>query len=178
MKKAFSLLEFVIVIAIAAVLFLVVTGFLITVVSQNNKATVDSEVRNEANYLLDQVVKDVRKSKCECAAANSIALYGVSSCANQCTGGVGPTPYASYSVSSFNLLKNSVAINSTTVKVRKCTDGCACGAQTAGFVIGPTPTPPSGRVYDITLNLTQSKNDPRSDFCGKVTVRQIVAPRN
>ena len=174
MKKAFSLLELVIVIAISAILFLVVTGFLITVVSQNNKVTVDSEVRNEANFLLDQIVKDIRKSKCECTTANSIALYGVSSCASQCAGGAGPTPYASYSVSSYNLLKNSVTINSSGVKVRYCSDNCICAAPALGLVIGSTP----GRVYDVTLNINQAKDNPRSDFCGKVTVQQTVTPRN
>lgn len=171
MKKSFSLIELMIVIAISSLILLVVTNFLIMTVQQNNKISIENEIRNEANTLLDQMAKDIRQSKCECVTATSIRLYGVSNC-GACNGTV-PTPYAAYSVNASNdFLKNSVVKNSAGIKARSCAD-CGCLVPTPGLIVAA-----AGRAYTVNLSFTQAGNSPRSDFCGKVTVQQTVKPRN
>lgn len=180
MKKAFSLIELTIVMGIASVLMLAAVTFLIEVVRQNNKITIENEIRSEGNFLMDQIVSDIRKSSCIITPdTNSLRLYSASDCSSS-------SMFASYIVSSdqnFSLLKSSgeaepdVKINSDQVKIRSCST-CNCTVPAPGFIIGVTSAPPQRPIYDVTLNLTQSKNNPRSDFCGKITIKETVKPRN
>lgn len=181
MKKAFSLIELTIVVAITAVMLMAVTNYLISAVRNNNQVTIENEVRSEANSIMDQLAKDIRVSRCEClsTAQSRLLLYGTVGCdtAAACpTPAVGtPTPFAAYNISAdgnLKLLRNEVPISSNRVWVRACTD-CICGSPGAGLAITA-----SSRVYNINLSLTQSKTNPRSDFCGKVTLNQVVSPRN
>jgi prepilin-type N-terminal cleavage/methylation domain-containing protein len=172
MKKGFSLIELMVVIGLAALLLMVTTNFLIFTIQRNNQATIENEVRNEANSLLDTLGKDIRNSSCECMTGNSISLYGSSGCV--CAGG-GPTPYAVYSVdSAFSLTKNASKISSNAVKVQNC-PVCSTTCN-PGFVISTPAT--FSRVYAISLSLRQAADNPRSDFCGKVQVQQTFKPRN
>lgn len=175
MVRGFSLVELIVVITIIVVLLLVTSNFLISVLRQNNEININNEIRNEANRLVDQISTDLRSSKCETIGTlngNSIlSLYNVSDCLSG-----GPTPFAIYSINgSLNMLKGTSVLNSNIVKIRNCTT-CACTSSSAGFVV--TETLPSSRVYDISLSLTQSKNNPRADFCGKITTQKTISPRN
>jgi prepilin-type N-terminal cleavage/methylation domain-containing protein len=177
MKKGFSLIELMVVIAIASILLMVTANFLIFTIQRNNQASIENEVRNEANSLLDSVGKDIRNSSCECVSANSISLFGTSGCEDVCLGNPGPTPYAIYSLdeTSYALKRNDLDMSSNAIKVRNCT-GCTTTNCSDGFVIS-TPAINS-REYTINLYLRQAKDNPRSDFCGKVQVQDTFTPRN
>lgn len=178
MKKSFSLVELIVVITIIVLLLLVTSNFLISVLRQNNEINISNEIRSEANRLMDQISTDLRSSKCETLVNNPdinpnsiISLYSTSDC--------GATPFATYQVSTDGFLSllnisNSV-LNSNSVKIRNCTT-CACTSQSAGFVVSETPV--GSRVYNVSLSLTQAKNNPRADFCGKITTQKTVSPRN
>jgi len=186
MKKAFTLIELMVVVAITSILLVVVTNFFISIIQSNNKARIENELRNEANVLTDQIAKDLRTSKCECLSfdtnSNSkLFLYGSDSCPSNDGDGncptpiLGPTPYAIYEVSDSNkFFHNLSQISSDDVYVRACGDtGCTCNVPTPGFQVTGT-----NRLYKINLNLTQARDDARADFCGKIQTEQIVKPRN
>jgi prepilin-type N-terminal cleavage/methylation domain-containing protein len=176
-KKGFTLIELMVVIALASVLLMVTANFLIFAIQRNNSASIENEVRNEANSLLDTIGKDVRNSSCEVMPDSSqIYLYGNQNCAI----GVGPTPYAIYSIdpdpTKRALLRNGLKLSSDSVKVQNCTT-CSCAVVTdSGFLI--TKSSPSVRSYSFQLTLRQGKDNPRSDFCGRVQVKQTFVPRN
>lgn len=173
LKPSFSLIEIVIVMMIMSILMLIVVNFLINSVRQSNQLNVGTEIRNEANLLIDKITSDVHLSRCECVSNNVLQLYGVVGCPTDasCTI-VGPTPYATYRVSSLRLQRNSVVISSDNVKVQRCTSCSSCPG--AGFVVQPTP----GRTYDVTLYVRQADDNPRSDFCGRTQIKQVLRPRN
>lgn len=178
MKKSFSLIELIVVMTIFVVLLFVVSNFLISVLQQNNEISISNEVRNEANRLMDQVTTDLRSSKCETVASdvdgNSIvSLFNVSDCTS-----VGAVPFAIYRVDSssdLNLTKNNSILNSNTVKIRNCSV-CSCATPLPGFVV--TETAVGSRVYNVSVSLTQARDNPRADFCGKITTQKTVSPRN
>jgi prepilin-type N-terminal cleavage/methylation domain-containing protein len=184
MKKGFSLIELMVVIALASILLLVTANFLIFSIQRNNQATIENEVRNEANYLLDSMGKDIRNSSCECYTSNSIYLFGSSNCDQNFCKTVGatpspgsPTPYAKYAINSgrFVLQRNDVDVNSNLVNVQRC-DTCLTDLSCVnGLIISSLS---SSRVYLIDLNLRQSRDNPRSDYCGRVEVKQTFKPRN
>ncbi len=168
MKKAFSLIELMVVIAVSATLMLVTANFLISTIRQNNQVTIENEIRNEGNFLMEQIISDIRKSACVTPGVNSIYLSQLRDCSSGTV----------YSVSNNNLTKNSVVINSGKVKVRSC-GPCACNNSTPGLIIEEAPVVSGQKpIYDVTLNLTQAKDSPRSDFCGKITIKESVQPRN
>lgn len=174
MKKGFTLLELMVVIAIGAILLLVTADFLIFAIQRNNQITIENTVRNEANLLMDDLARDIRNSSCECATANSISLFNNSGCSSYCSGG--GSPYAVYTIdASKHLLRNSTILSSNAVKLEICsTCDCLVG-PTPGLIITPAP---SGRSYLVTMSLRQALDNPRSDFCGKVQIQQTIKPRN
>lgn len=176
MKKGFTLLELMVVIAIGAILLLVTADFLIFAIQRNNQITIESNVRNEANLLMDGLARDIRNSSCECATANSISLFNSSGCSSYCSGG--GSPYAVYTIdASKHLLRNSIILSSNAVKLEICsTCDCLAGPPTPGLIIA-TPAP-SSRSYLVTMSLRQAADNPRSDFCGKVQIQQTIKPRN
>ena len=179
MKKGFSLIELMVVVAISAILLLVVTDFLIFTIQRNNQVTIENQVRGEANSIMDSVARDIRSSSCECLGedSNSIRLYESSSC--DCTNVTGPTPYAAYSISSDSLLqiqKNLTALSSNSVKAEYCSTCNNCSNSTSGLIISQPDS--AVRSYVVTLSLRQAQDNPRSDFCGKVQIQQRISPRN
>lgn len=176
MKKGFSLLELIVVVALSSILLLAAANFLAFSIQRNNQITVENSVRSEATSLIDTVSRDVRKSSCECYSADSLSLFENAGCETYCASGVGPTPYAVYQVSgSQDFLRNSTVISGSSVRVRSCLD-CSCQTFSPGFTVSKPDA--LVRAYVIAISLTQARNNPRSDFCGKVSVKQTVRPRN
>lgn len=177
MVRGFSLIELIVVTTILVVLLLVASNFLITVLQQNNEISISNEVRNEVNRLMDQITTDLRSSKCEVIGSannnSTLSLFDASDCTS-----AGAVPFAIYRVDSssdLNLTKNTSTLNSNSVKIRSCTT-CACTSQSAGFVVSETAV--GSRVYNISLSLTQARDNPRADFCGKITTQKTISPRN
>jgi prepilin-type N-terminal cleavage/methylation domain-containing protein len=169
MKKAFTLVELMIVIFIMSGLLLGTSMILITIIAQNNQVNIRNDVRNEANIIIGLMVNDIRASRCENVGSNWIDLYSEAGVQNACSG----TYFARYRMSGYNLNRNGTTINSGKTWIRYCT-GCSLTGCSSGLDITYTPT----RTYSITLSLRQAINNPRSDFCGRIQVFQTVKPRN
>jgi prepilin-type N-terminal cleavage/methylation domain-containing protein len=177
MKKAFSLIEFIIVIFIMSGLLLATTSILITIMAQNNQINIKNDLRNESNMIMDLLTSDIRASKCENFTANSIDLYDTFGIQNACFAG---TRIARYVINgSNNIMRTppvggSVQINSTKTIVWNC-PGCSSSGCSPGFVVSDA----SGtRSYTLMLSLRQAASSPRSDFCGKIQVEQTLKPRS
>lgn len=89
-KKGFTLIELVVVLGIFGILMVAGTEFFIQVIKNSNQATMQNEVRQEANKIMQDITNEARKN------SNFASLYSLNS-------GV--------------LSKNGVPISSTSVAV-------------------------------------------------------------
>lgn len=76
-KKGFTLIELVVVLGIFGILMVAGTEFFIQVIKNGNQATMQNEVRQEANKIMQEVVNEARKPGA--TAANLNTIYTVNS---------------------------------------------------------------------------------------------------
>ena len=171
MKKSFSIIELAVVTGILSLLFLATTLFLLSIIQQDNKSSIENEIRNEGNYIINQLAQDIRASKSHTLGAGSIiSLYSDVSQSPA-------TLFASYTINANNLLRNGVILNSTKTWVRSCSD-CKCTSPSLGLIIEvPTAVGQNYIFKNINLGLTQARANPRSDFCGIIKINTKVTTR-
>lgn len=166
LKKSFSLIELTITIGISTMVLVGVTNFLLYIIQQNNKIVVETEIRNEANYILEQIVRDLRLTKCFQSGGTQYIMFSDPACSPG-------SEIATYDYTIDELSRNGRALNSDSVALEECSSCSDCLGEGTGLVI----TQQTDGNYRVELYLRQAVADVRSDFCGRLAIDEVVKPR-
>lgn len=173
-KAGFTLIELVVVMAIFGFLAVVATNFLLATVSTNSRITVENEIRQNAQKIMQDMSSEIKKAACVYFEGNIVTISDSSAALSTKCAGVGKVVV--FDFAGGVVKKNGQIISSD--KVVFCTTTSTCGGScTAGIVVLPQGEATSGSV-DITLNARQANPTTRIDSCAKITLTETVTPRN
>lgn len=179
MKKAFTLVEIVVVLGLFGVLVLAGTEFVIQMVRANNQTIIQNEVRQNANRIMQLLTDSIRTASCvawtNVGGNKTITTYSDRDCAGT------PVDTYNFNISSTpvgRILKNGSLIISDSVAA--CADlGCSQNCYTNGLT-SPSSNGDSKTSGTVPLSLTLQQTprpDLRSDFCGRMTLSNTITPR-
>lgn len=173
-KSGFTLIELVVVMAIFGFLAVVATNFLLATVATNTRITIENEVRQNAQKIMQDMSSEIKKAACVYFDNNTLTISDSSAAIGTNCSVVG-------NVVTFDFAGGVVTKNGKTIssdKVVFCTTTSTCGGScTGGIVVLPQREATSGSV-DITLNARQANPTTRIDSCAKITLTETVTPRN
>ncbi len=157
MKRGFTLVEIVVVLGIFGILMVVGTDFFVSTIQSSNRTTIQNEVRQNAQKIMQDMVSQIRQ-------ATTPPVIGT----NQLT--VGSVVYL-VNTTDWSITKNGQKLNSNAVAVVNC--GCVTSCSTSGLVL----TPNSNGSISISLTVQQKPGPTRSDFCAISTLTDSATPR-
>lgn len=173
-KSGFTLIELVVVMAIFGFLAVVATNFLLATVSTNTRITIENEVRQNAQKIMQDMSSEIKKAACVYFEDNKVTISDSSAALSTKCAEVGNV--VTFDFNGGVVKKNGQIISSD--KVAFCTTTSTCGGScTGGIVVLPLAEATSGSV-DITLNARQVNPTSRIDSCAKITLTETITPRN
>lgn len=184
MNKGFTIIEIVVVLGIFGILILVGTDFLISVIQNNNRSAIESEVRQNASKLLGEVSSSIRLAACVKwfpqplvpAGDITIQTYGDTECTSSLIDEYKIFYDPSNRKNQGKMFKNNRQISANGVAVLDCTGASQCGTSCVnGFSISATPMT-NGSVT-ITMVVQATTSAVRSDFCAVTKLSDTVTPR-
>lgn len=191
-KKGFTVIELVVVIAIMGVLTVVASQFLIAVIQGNNRATIENEVRQNAEAIRNDLVAEIRKSLCvryDPASGSNLSKLSLSDTPDPspivtCTSGKRTVTYVvdATAATKGQVTKTIVdSVNGTSTLIMTspstallyCSGSCSTQNCSTGLVANP-----SGGSWVINIYAMQSStNGTRSDFCANVNLNDAATQR-
>ena len=174
-KKGFTIIELMVVIALFGVLITVLTPVVIQAIQGANRASIQNEVRQNAQKVFSDLGTEIRKASCltysSSGTTNTLSTYSDSGCVNSVAtytsdGGAKTFTKTIGAFPPINLLSTQVAPVSCGVS------GSSCGTAsctTNGFTVtGYDGSPIVGNypnAVKVTLTVQQTPGQTRSDFC-------------
>lgn len=183
MKRAFTLIELLLVLGVFAIFLLAGTDFLIQTIQNSNRSAMENEVRQNAYRILQDIETEARK------ADPSIGFGFVGGAGNlqMTTANASPTRTVAYSVNAAGILTKTITLGgavqptqtltSTRVAVLNCpstASGCPSTCAVKGLVVSQ-----AGLADPLVINLTVQNNTTyiRSDFCAKINLSENIIAR-
>ena len=181
MKKAFTLVEIIVVLALFGILVLVGTEFVIHMIRANNKTIIQNEVRQNANRVMQLLTDSIRRAGCVAwtganNADKTITVYSDKDCSS-------PTDKYDFKINTGKVLKGLTSqVEIISGSVAACADsGCGSVCVLNGLTSpsGSSDTKSNGTgTVPLSLTLQQTpRAGLRSDFCGRITLSNTVTPR-
>ncbi len=179
MKKGFTLIEMVIILAIFGILLVVGTDFLIQTIKSSNRSAMENEVRQNANQIMQDIGAEARK------ADGNVGFTFVGGAGNlqMSTVNANPSRLVAYSVDVFGVLTKTITLggtalpatilNSNSTAVLNCT-GCPGSSCTPGLVVSQATL---ADPLSVSLTIQNNSTYTRSDFCAKVSLSDIIMAR-
>ena len=168
MNRGFTLVELIITLGIFGLLMVVGTDLLIKTIQNGNRATIESEVRQNANSIMQDIAEEIRLAETVTTPEVPAGSGNHDLVLNNPMGSkryhVNPTDGV--------LTKDGTILTSKSVAVLSC-PSCGSTSCAGGMVSTVNPT---GTVT-VTLTVQQNLGVNRSDFCAKVVLTNTVTPR-
>lgn len=189
--SGFTLVELIIALGVFGVLMVAGADFLVSVVQNSNRATIESEVRQNASKIMQDLVTEGRKYSCiySVSPAPTTALLRMSdnTISSLCAIGNRLEYYQDGNGTLTKVATNSAGsqtffgtLNSRSAIVLNCqSPNSPCGSVncTAGLVTSPSGLLPSNQALSLTLYVQQKFTLTRPDFCAATKASDTVVPR-
>lgn len=185
MNKGFTLMETVIVVGIFGVLMLAGTDFFIQIVQNSNRTTIENEVHQNANQILQDLSTSIRASSCvSWVGGNNSDILLTTYLDGNCATPVDTfqfvfDPNQAKKLNSGKVFKNGQRISSNGVAAINCAGASECATSWAGCVNGFSVSGTSGTNQAVTIGLVvqATTSATRSDFCAVVNLSDTITPR-
>lgn len=176
-NRGFTLVEITVVLGILGILLVVGTGIFAQVLQTARRVQIQNEVRQNANYGIELIIREIRRAQCINISGTTMTTYGDEGCSsNQLSQFNLEETVAGNNV--WHIKKDGQDLFSETVTAYKCTE---CGNTASCSGVGLEFDPSSGNITSgsikITLTVQQANLAARSDFCGKVKLEETVSMR-
>ncbi len=199
MRKGFTLVELVVVLGVFGILILAATDFLLQAMNNGTKATIENEVRQNANLILTEVANEIRASNCiyyTVSGNPGIVTVNISkgSVAGTClddgdgvafvqdsTGVLTKTIYRDGTPTTARLNSNQVAVMNCNGNSRECRVGACTNGLVLYQVDGTTSLPQgvaTGNGVGVSVWVQQSDlSASRPANCAIIKVADTIVPR-
>lgn len=178
MNKGYTLVELLIVLSVFGILLVAGTNLFMQVMLSANRVRVENEVRQNINIVLEEMVREVRRSVCLRVEGNGtiLKLYNRENCS------AADIALATFSLVSDDIQKQINADPAQSMLYQRVMAGhypSGCTGDAADLEPGLNfSLNANQRAVDIVLKLQSRTTSNRSDYCGKIELRETVSLRN
>ncbi len=192
-RKGFTLVEAVVVIGVFGILMLAGTDFLVQIIQNTTRTTVENEVHQNANTIMEQLGKSIRSSACVSWVVGNTAgyappgygdillnTYSDSNCLTLVdTYQFVFDPDINGKLSSGKVFKNGQQINTNGAAVVNCVGASQCASSWTncknGFSISGTSG--TGQAVSIGLAVQATTSATMTNFCAETSLSDTITPR-
>lgn len=173
-QKGFTLVELLAVMAITATLLVVVSAIFIQIVQSNVRATVSNDIRENGQFMMEQLVRAIRNAE----SINGGVVSGKTLAITVTTGGTAEA-YVFTCIGSPlvpSLIKNGQQMNTSKILVSVNCNNSIDTTKSWFEMIPPSPGAPAAVQVNLVLE-TNSPNAFHREYVGKQTLTQLVTLR-
>lgn len=192
-RKGFTIIELVFVLGVFAILMIAGTDFLVTTVRNASRAQIEQDVRQNASKILQDISRQVRKSRCvyytNPSSATSLLRLADDDTGATCALGnvveyfqdsLGTVTKAA--TSSAGVAQSFAALTTSQVAILDCQTEPGVSCRRANCLPGLWATPsglivPTQNFVAVRIRAQQRLDLTRSDFCATIQLTDTLTPR-